>query len=105
MLVLSCAGPFSSVAFLFSVGLVHVYFLLIAACFDIPTCEDQSKDTFVDTHAVGATLFSMKFPDPAYHFYDDFSKTWPGGLEWTLDSSDLDVAAVDPHSGRSILSI
>lgn len=75
--------------------------MILAACYEIPTCYDQEFLDFWDTHPVGDTLFTMMYPTPTYHFPVDFRTDWQD-LTWSLDESDLDVAAVIQDETRGI---
>ena len=78
--------------------------LFTAACYEIPTCHDQSYMDFWDSHPVGAQLFKMMYPDPKYHFPVDFRPDWQQ-LTWTMGPGDTDLAeaALDSDTGKLIV--
>ena len=56
---------------------------------------------FWDSHAEGAQLFKMTYPDPTFHFPVDFRPDWQR-LTWTMGPGDTDLAeaALNSDTGR-----
>ena len=58
----------------------------------------MERSVFADTHTVGSTLYDME-PKGIRHHFPSFSTSWQG-LQWSLDTSDLDVAVIEPDTGE-----
>ena len=67
-------------------------------CFQTPICIDQSGLNINDTHNIGEELFTMIVPDPT----DQFAGQPFTGLFFSINSSSLDVAAINHTTGRLI---
>ena len=67
-------------------------------CFQTPICIDQSGLIINDTHNFGEELFTMIVPDPT----DQFAGQAFTGLYFSINSSSLDVAAINYTTGKHI---
>ncbi|XP_060569728.1 uncharacterized protein LOC132728126 [Ruditapes philippinarum] len=76
------------------------------ACFQTPTCNDQSDNNIIDTYGTytyghggsSNTIFNMDYPQPTEHF-PAFSSTWHD-LTWTFDLNEFPEAAINSDTGE-----
>ena len=95
---------FMSVFFIFLVTLFtwninYLINLFVSdGCFQAPICIDQSGLYINDTHNIGEELYTMIVLDPT----DQFAGQPFTGLYFSINSSSLDVAAINHTTGRLI---
>jgi hypothetical protein len=80
------------------------FFFHSGACFQTPTCYDQSDNNIIDTYGTRTghsgssdTIFNMNYPQPTEHF-PAFSSVWHD-LTWTFDLNEFPEAAINSDTG------
>jgi hypothetical protein len=85
-------------------GAYSRFIFILGACFQTPTCYDQSDYNIIDTYGTRTgqggssdTIFNMNYPQPTEHF-QAFSSVWHD-LKWTFDSNEFPEAAINSDTG------
>ncbi|XP_060588388.1 uncharacterized protein LOC132743831 [Ruditapes philippinarum] len=84
----------------------HDLNITLWACFQTPTCNDQSDNSIIDTYGTytyghggsSNTIFNMDYPQPTEHF-PAFSSVWHK-LTWTFDLNEFPEAAINSDTGE-----